>query len=317
MICPRCIVLLAAMASCQALSTRPSVSSRRTFFGRTAASSLGLVTVAPLIANANVEVSLSNADAKGLFTQARAFEQQGNLQAAQRLYEKIVAIAPDFVYGWSNLGNTQTAFGQLQEAENSYTKAISLCSELEASTQGGSSCGDAYILYLNRGSLRLNTQQPKLALQDLMTSNSLRSRPDEIILPNLARAYEHNGQYEPASNAYEAAIKLAGNNVAPYWLRASLVEFQLDRLLTGYPLLQRVQNRFPDAPEVRAAAAVYLWARGDEVQARQLFLQIPNKQRLKFNYCSDESKQYLDANITWPPKMKQAVQVIAKAVGDC
>ena len=315
MIRPRLFVWLAAMATCHALS-RPSVSTRRSWFGA-ATSSLGLVTAAPLLVNANAEISLSNTDAKGLFTQARAFEQQGNLQAAQRLYEKIVAIAPDFVYGWSNLGNTQTAFGQLQEAENSYTKAISLCSELEASTQGGSSCGDAYILYLNRGSLRLNTQQPKLALQDLITSNSLRSRPDEVILPNLARAYEFNGQYEPASNAYETAITLAGNNVAPYWLRASMVEFQLDRMLTGYPLLQRVQNRFPDAPEVRAAASVFLWARGEEIQARQLFLQIPNKQRLKFSYCSDESKEYLDTTITWPSKMKQAVQVIAKAVGDC
>jgi hypothetical protein len=82
-------------------------------------------------------------------------------------------------------------------------------------------------------------------------------------------------------------------------------------------LLQRVQNRFPDAPEVKAASAVYLWTRGDETQARQVFMQIPNKQRLKFSYCSEESRQYMDTVVAWPPKMKQAVQVIAKAVGDC
>ncbi|GKY97351.1 hypothetical protein MPSEU_000693500 [Mayamaea pseudoterrestris] len=275
----------------------------------------------PLPTNAiTPQVSLSNADAKSLFTQARAYEQQGNLQAAQRLYEKIVVVAPDFVYGWSNLGNTQTALQQLTEAEISYTKAINLCTQLEQNSGGASPqpCKDLYLLYLNRGSLRLNTQQPQLALQDLRQSNSLRGRPDDVILPNLARAYEVNGQYQAASDAYVTSIRMAGNAVAPYWLRASLVEFQLDNGIDGYALLQRVQNRFPDAPEVKAALAVYLWeVRNEQDQARQTFLQIPNKQRLKYSYCSDESKEYLDNVIAWPPKMKEAVQVIAKGVGDC
>lgn len=279
--------------------------SRRTFVAVSGGASV--LNGVPSIATA-ASTSPTNADTKQLFSQARALEQQGNLQAAQRLYEKITAIAPDFVYGWSNLGNTQTAFGQLQEAEQSYSKAIELCAQVEGE---GRTCDDLYILYLNRGALRLNDHREQPALADLVKSNTLRARPDAVLLQNLARAYELNNMYSQAADSYATAISMTANTVNPFWLRASMVDFQLGKIQSGYDLLQRVQNRFPEAPEVRAAFAVFLWARGDETAARQKFLEIPNKQRLK--YIDDE---YLTQTIAWPPKMKEGVKLIAKVVGD-
>lgn len=63
-------------------------------------------------------------DAGRLFNEARALESQGNVAAAQRIYTKVTQLAPRFVYGWSQLGNTQTVFGDLKAAEQSYDTAI-------------------------------------------------------------------------------------------------------------------------------------------------------------------------------------------------
>jgi hypothetical protein len=66
---------------------------------------------------APVEVTPSVPDAKKLFNKAHALESQGNMAAAQRLYAKVTKISPRFIYGWSNLGNTQVAMGDLGGAE--------------------------------------------------------------------------------------------------------------------------------------------------------------------------------------------------------
>ena len=48
---------------------------------------------------APVEVFATNADAKKLFNEGRALEQQGNMAAAQRLYDRVTKISPRFIYG--------------------------------------------------------------------------------------------------------------------------------------------------------------------------------------------------------------------------
>lgn len=242
-------------------------------------------------------------DAKKIFGEGRALELQGNLMAAQRLYAKVTQMAPTFVYGWSSLGNTQTAFGDLAAAEQSYTKSIQLCSQV--------SCSDQYVLFLNRGTIRLNTNRPAEALTDLREAATLRGRPDDIVLQNLARACELNGLYEEADQNYDVAIRMTGNQVSPYWLRSAMVKFQLNNDKQGYDLLKRVQNRFPDAPEVKAAAAVFLAASGKMVEAQQTFLQISDRQRLKY-----VDEQYLTQTIAWPPAMLVQLSKITQAVGD-
>ena len=237
------------------------------------------------------------------------------MAAAQRLYSKVTQMAPRFVYGWSNLGNAQTALGDLTTAERSYNTAIDLCREsLQSDAEAGfgqKRCSDLYVLLLNRGSLRLNNGRPAAALEDLQQSAELRGRPDAVVLQNLARAEEINGLYAPADRDYSAAIAMTANEVTPFWLRSAMVKLQLGDVKGGYDLFKRVENRFPEAPEVRAAYAVFLSARGDAVAGQQKFLEIPDRARLKYS-----DNKYITQTISWPPAMVETLNKITRAVGD-
>jgi Flp pilus assembly protein TadD len=293
---------LAIIASGMSILPSPSSAADTTTAEVATATALPEVTVLP------------TGESKKLFNEARALESQGNLAAAQRLYSKVTKIVPRFIYGWSNLGNTQTAFGDLDSAEESYTTAIALCNENLSTTEAGLGiprCGDLYILLLNRGSLRLNHDMPKEALADLREADLLRAQPDGIILQNLARAKEVNGLYSQADRDYNVAISMTANEVNPFWLRSALVKFQLGDIQGGFDLLKRVENRFPDAPEVRAAYATFLAARGDQIGAQRKYLEIPDRQRLKY-----VDKDYLTKNISWPPKMIEALKGVSSAAGD-
>jgi len=252
---------------------------------------------------------------KKLFNEGRALEQQGNIQASQRIFAKVTKLAPRFIYGWAYLGNSQVALGSLDPAENSYTKAVNLCveSRKEEEKLGIPRCNDLYLLYLNRGSLRLNNgmAMAKEALLDLEAADSLRAKPDAVILQNLARAREVNGLYAASDRDYTVAISMTSNEVSPFWLRAALVKFQLGDTMGSFDLIRRVENRFSEAPEVRAALAAMLYAKGDQDTARKKFLEIPDRQRLK--YRNDE---FLLNTISWPPRMIDNIKALSDAVGD-
>lgn len=284
-----------------------------------------------------------------LFNEGRALEQQGNIAAAQRLYGKVTRLAPrvsdsdsiiyfqclylyctyiflirfhsvtlhyitpQFIYGWASLGNTQVALGALPPAEASYSRAIDLCveSNQEEEQFGVARCSDLYLLHLNRGSLRMNNGRAKEALKDLEMADALRGKPDAIILQNRARARELNGLYAASDRDYTMAVSMTSNEVAPFWLRSALVKFQLGDTLGAFDLLRRVENKFPEAPEVRAALATFLVAKGDQETAQRKFLEIPDRARLKY---VDEN--YLRNTIAWPPKMMEFLSKLTEAVGD-
>lgn len=206
------------------------------------------------------------------------------------------------------------AIGDLSNAEENYSTAIDLCRESQKSGEekfGVKRCSDLYLLLLNRGTVRLNNGMVKEALADLQQASALRDRPDAIVLQNLARAKELNGLFSQADKDYNLAISMTANEVSPFWLRSSLVKFQLGNTKEGFDLLKRVENRFPEAPEVRAAYATYLAANGDQIEAQRKYLEIPDRQRLKY---SDNG--YLTGVISWPPAMIDGVKKIASAVGD-
>jgi tetratricopeptide (TPR) repeat protein len=296
----------------------PARNARRSFLATAAASAVTVI-IPPHSAHAE-EIALTEVqavatgDAKKLFNEARALESQGNMAAAQRLYTKVTKISPRFIYGWSNLANTQTALGDLRSADQAYSIAIDLCNENLQTTEEGfgiKRCNDLYVLLLNRGSLRLNDGRPKEALADLQQSDLLRGRPDSTVLQNLARAKELNGLYKQADNDYTVAISMTANEVNPFWLRSSLVKFQLGDIQGGYDLMKRVENRFPEAPEVRAAYACFLAARGDQVAGQRKYLEIPDRARLKY-----VDQNYLTRTISWPPAARDTLAKITMASGD-
>lgn len=204
------------------------------------------------------------------------------------------------------------ALGDLPSAEQSYSTAINLCNENLRTTEEGfgvKRCSDLYVLLLNRGSVRLNNGMQGAALKDLEQSNVLRARPDAVLLQNLARAEEVNGLYAQADRDYNVAISMTANEVAPFWLRSALVKFQLGDIQGGFDLFKRVENRFPEAPEVRAAYAAFLAARGDQIAAQRKYLEIPDRQRS--NYLD---QKYLRQVITWPPAAIEGLAKVTSAV---
>lgn len=44
---------------------------------------------------------------------------------------------------------------------------------------------------------------------------------------------------------------MTANEVNPFWLRSALVKLQLGDVQGGFDLMKRIDNRFPEAPEVR------------------------------------------------------------------
>jgi hypothetical protein len=104
---------------------------------------------------------------------------------------------------------------------------------------------------------------------------------------------------------------MTANEVNPFWIRSSMVKYQLGDLSGAMDLMKRVENRFPEAPEVRAAYAVLLLAKGEEDSARKKFLEIPDRQRLKY---ADE--KYLNSVVAWPPLMQYGIGYLTRAVGD-
>jgi tetratricopeptide (TPR) repeat protein len=212
----------------------------------------------------------------------------------------------------------------LREAEDSYTKSIELCKIQELKKQdnidngmfGSKSCDNLYVLYLNRGTTRLalNTTTAKVrqeALDDLEEAAKLRGQPDALIFQNRARGRELNGLYTLADSDYDLAISMSKDGVAPYWLRAALVKFELNRYTEALSIIRRVEQRFPEAPEVRATLAALYSAMGDADSAQRKFLEIPVPTRLQY---SDPS--YLTQTIVWPPKPLYHITQLAKAVGD-
>lgn len=242
---------------------------------------------------------------------------QGNSYAAERIYARLTKISPRFIYGWSNLGNTQVILGKLDSADEAYTNSINLCvsdRDTGGKLLGAKPCDDLYILYLNRGSLRLNNGQYAAALSDLELADQYRGKLDATILQNRARARELTFDYKGADKDYTLSIQMAGSNpkeIAPFWLRGALVKFQLGESIGALELVRRVEGRFPEAPEVRAALAVLLWKRGDEDGARRKFLEIPDLARRKFL-----EEEYLKVTIAWPPKCLGVLREIQMAVGD-
>ncbi|KAL7529900.1 hypothetical protein ACHAXR_003215, partial [Thalassiosira sp. AJA248-18] len=176
---------------------------------------------------------------------------------------------------------------------------------------GTRKCDDLYMILLNRGSVRLNNDMPKEALQDLQKSNAMRGRPDAVILQNLARAQEQNSFYSISDKSYTTAISMTANEVNPFWIRSSMVKYQLGDLNGAMDLMKRVDNRFPEAPEVRAAYAVLLWAKSEEDAARKKFLEIPDRQRARY-----VEGDYVDKVVVWPPLMREGLGSLTKAIED-
>ena len=159
--------------------------------------------------------------------------------------------------------------------------------------------------------MNLTLSSTQEALEDLSKASVLRGKPDAVVAQNLARARELNGQFVQADREYGLAISMTSNEVNPFWLRSALVKLQLGDVKDGFDLMKRVENRFPDAPEVKAAYAVFLAAQGDLVAAQQKYLGIPDRPRSNYTDLT-----YLKKTVSWPPKVIELLGKVSSAAGD-
>jgi len=260
------------------------------------------------------EVYIEDAELRKLFGEATVRESQGNVMAAQRLYEKVTRLVPKFVFGWSNLANTQVVSGDFEKAEASYTTAINLCKSNLASIPedsfGKRKCDGMYLIMLNRGALRLNDGRSSTAaaLSDLRAAERLRGRPDAVILQNLARAEEISGLYGAADRNYATAISMTSSEVVPFWLRAGMVKMELGDQIGALEIVRRVEVKFPEAPEVSAAISALLAAKGDMEGARRRWQGMYSAQQELY-----KNEEYLTKKMSWPPVMRKNLALVSGA----
>ena len=72
-----------------------------------------------------------------------------------------------------------------------------------------------------------------------------------------------------------------------------------------------MENKFPEDPEVRAALATMLVAKGDLDTTKRKFLEIPDRARMKY-----VDNAYLMNRIAWPLKMMEYLSKLTEELGD-
>jgi len=128
-----------------------------------------------------------------LLDEARKDIDAQKYQAAIEPLQKFLAEKDDFAYAHFQLGYAYTALGRSKEARAEYEKALQLDPKMAEAA-------------LNLGILLLN-EEPAAAIGPLQKSVELlpaQSRPRTL----LGLAYEKNGDFKNAANAYEGALAL-------------------------------------------------------------------------------------------------------------
>ena len=235
---------------------------------------------------AEVPVSVGKVEVEGeanrIFRKARQVEADGDPVAAMKLYEEIVQAEPEFIYGWSNLGNVLAAQGNLDQSLLCYKKALSLRPPKDAIA----------IILLNKASVENGLNSLDAALRDLNTAESI-SGTSSNILSNKAVVLTKLGRWDEASRIFEQIISSADRYALPWWLRYSMALLETNRGMESVAYLQRVLNRFPDETECKAFAAALYTSLGSATEGRRYFESIPEEERRQY------TSEYLRTRLFW------------------
>mmetsp|Transcript_32652 Transcript_32652/g.41744 ORF Transcript_32652/g.41744 Transcript_32652/m.41744 type:complete len:365 (-) Transcript_32652:206-1300(-) len=271
--------------------------SRREFVSWPAAVALGgaVFFSSPQTAKAELDREVAS-----MFRKAGLEESQGNLDAALQLYNKVVKIAPDYPYGWSNRGNVQVAKGNLEKAKTDYSQAIEI----------GLNARDAWVVYLNRGTVYLAVNDAEKALNDFNKASELPSgKLNPIVLQNRAQASERLGDYDSAEKDYAQAISVKPGDLQPFWLRYGLVLYQQKKCVDGLAYAKRILARYPEELEARAAVVAITYdgqgfCEKKSVQSYVQATQLWENREGPINVDGlrlISSREYLEKNLHWPP----------------
>mmetsp|Transcript_7771 Transcript_7771/g.7845 ORF Transcript_7771/g.7845 Transcript_7771/m.7845 type:complete len:376 (+) Transcript_7771:151-1278(+) len=182
-----------------------------------------------------------------IFQKALQCQSDGELKEAQDYFEQVIEVEPDYIYGWSNLGNVLTSRGNLDQALLCYKKAISLYPPREPLAS----------IILNKASIEMSIGMTAEAIKDLAAAEKL-AGPQPSILTTKAVALTNDGRWQDAATIFEKVISTADRNALPWWLRYSQALLEINRGTEAVGFFQRTLNRFPDEAEAKAyGAALY------------------------------------------------------------
>ncbi len=125
--------------------------------------------------------------------------QLGDLNEAEKCFQKFVELKPGIAEGYFNLAKTQATLQQLQQAEKNYQQAIKLKPSFAQA-------------YNNLGTLQVGLNKAIEAEQNLRQALSIQPNNPNTYR-NLGILMQHQGRIEKAEQAYHQAIALQPNFV--------------------------------------------------------------------------------------------------------
>lgn len=245
----RCIIVYTSvLVSGWKLSWNSNVKGISRFFVNSAAA-VAIVNTYPIERSISGEIGtvVVDGDVRRAFNKATLLETSGEFSEAQTIYEEIVETVPDFIYGWSNLGNVLTAQGYLKDALLCYKKALSL----RPPSDGLS------LILLNKAAVEMTLGDNDLAYNDIKRAESVNGMSKELQI-NEAVVLSRLDRFHEANTIFDRVINTADRNPFPWWIRYSLSLVEDNRGIEAVAFTQRLLNRFPEEPECNAfAAALY------------------------------------------------------------
>lgn len=172
-------------------------------------------------------------------------------QAEGRFTLLIDELAPTFAGGYANRANVRVALKDYTGAAADYEAALRLSPLAD----------DAWVNWLNRGSVLLAAGEAERALPDLQRAVELSkaakaqgaNQAEKLTLLARGGAQHELGRYQLAAGDYGAVVVMDPNKVEPFWLRYGLELYQLGQPQEGLGYIRRVAAKFDIEPESQLA----------------------------------------------------------------
>jgi predicted TPR repeat methyltransferase len=203
-------------------------------------------TSAPYGTNPPRELGLADAMAY-----AQALQKDNRLDAAEELYRRILAAAPDYPDAWHFRGVVAFQLGRLDEAETMIRRAVELA---PAYSDAHNNLGNV-LQYQKRSEEAVTCYERAIALQpDLADAYN-----------NLGNALQQQKRHDEAVVFYEKAIALRPDMADAYFNLGKALEAldQMQQALTAYRRAVTLRPFHFDSYR-RLGAALYGWGRIDE-----------------------------------------------------
>ena len=231
-------------------------------------------------------VTSIDGEARRVFMKGKQNEADGSIEEAQKLYEEVVQSEPDFIYGWSSLGDVLTTNGNLDLALLCYKKAISLRPPSEELAN----------VLLNKASIELASGKTSEALKDLSNAENMGGKSVDQIRTVKAVALTNEGHWGEASTIFAQVVQSSGKNALPWWLRYSMSLLETGRGVEAIGYLQRTMSSFPQEAECKAFAAALYTSQGSPMVGAEYWSKLTSEDQISYS-----DLDFVKTKLKWGP----------------